>query len=215
MKFVDIHTHSTETSKEQLTIINKFPEEEPGEGYFSVGWHPWYIEADKEAVMLQKLETLAMHPNCLAIGECGLDKVTDTNFALQMSMFKKQVAISEKLQKPIVIHCVKAYQEIYQLKKELNPSQVWVIHGYHKNEQLASQLLSVGFQLSFGAALCENSTVQRTFANLPEKTFFLETDDQSEVSIEKVYEEAAYRRNRSVTELQSEIFKNFKEVFKV
>jgi TatD DNase family protein len=71
--------------------------------------------------------------NCFALGECGLDKITASDFELQKVVFKKQIQLSEKHQKPLIIHCVKAHQELIEIKKELKPKQVWIFHGFNTN----------------------------------------------------------------------------------
>ncbi|GLB51127.1 TatD family hydrolase [Neptunitalea chrysea] len=215
MHFIDIHTHSEITAESNVTIVNKLPQDTVSKGYFSVGYHPWYLKANEVTNQFELLTKKALSPFCLAVGECGLDKVVDTDYNLQLSVFKDHIALSETLQKPLIIHCVKSFQEIYQLKKELKPSQQWILHGFTKNEQLANQMVSAGFKLSFGAALFKNSSVQRTFANLLPESFFLETDDQLGISIKAVYEKAAALRNVNIEEIQQIITKNFKEVFKV
>ena len=41
---------------------------------------------------------------CFALGECGLDKITASDFELQKEVFKKQIQLSEKYKKPLIIH---------------------------------------------------------------------------------------------------------------
>lgn len=212
MQYINLHTHHKSTEVDVISIQNLYPEDHIENHLFSVGIHPWYIDAKSDA-QFSILQEKATHKNCYAIGECGLDKVTSTNFALQETVFKQQIQLAEKLQKPLIIHCVKAYQEIFNIKKALLPQQTWILHGFNKNEQLAKQMLSVGYKLSFGAALLENSNLQRTFAHIDNKDFFLETDN-TEVSIKEVYQKAAEVRDCTVQKLQQQIMSNFKEVFK-
>lgn len=213
MRFIDFHTHSVSPHQEVLSVLNCAPSEDvKALEAFSVGIHPWYISTNWEEE-LSLLEEKAQLPNCYAIGECGLDKLTDTSLEIQEAVFRKQIAISEKIEKPVIIHCVKAFQEVYQLKKELQPKQTWVLHGFVKNEQLAQQLLSVGCKLSFGKALLENLKLQRMFANLKVTDVVLETDD-AEVAIEEMYKQAAELKKQSIESLAQEIWSNCKEVFK-
>ena len=50
-----------------------------------------------------------------------------------------------KNNKPVVIHCVKAYNELILLKKKLKPKVPWVVHGFNQNEQILNALLKNDF----------------------------------------------------------------------
>ncbi|SFU49812.1 TatD DNase family protein [Pustulibacterium marinum] len=213
MRYIDFHTHTVAKTEKVLRICNCYPSDAVKDlEAFSVGIHPWYIHEDWET-QLALLKEKAQGENCYAIGECGLDKLTDTDFELQEVLFRKQVAISEAIQKPLIIHCVKAFQEIYNLKKELQPTQTWVLHGFVKSEQLANQMLSIGCKLSFGNTLLENLKLQRTFAKLNVTDFVLETDT-TEVAIEEIYKKAAILQKLGVSSMQQQIEHNCKEIFK-
>ena len=49
---------------------------------------------------------------------------------LQLAVFKEQVKLSEKLGLPLIIHCVKAMDELLAVKKEFRPQQAWIWHGF-------------------------------------------------------------------------------------
>lgn len=212
MRWIDVHTHNAEPETGVTKIRNCFPEQADGGSFFSVGIHPWYIN-DSWRTPWELLEKRAVQKNCLAIGECGLDKVTGTDFQLQTEVFKAQIHLSERIQKPLIIHCVKAFQEIYNLHKELKPKQAWVMHGFSKSLPLAEQMASCGIKLSFGSALLANLNVQRTFAALALEQVFLETDNAA-ISVNTVYEKAALLKGLTDEELQKQLQHNFNTIFK-
>lgn len=214
MKFINIHTHHLDNKEDTISILNRFPDEVEYEGFFSVGIHPWYVDENSWKSQLVALKTKAAQTNCLAIGECGLDKLTQTKMESQIRVFEEQIKVSEAVGKPLIIHCVKAHQEVYNFHKTLKPKQVWVLHGFTKNEQVAGQLTSVGIKLSFGKSLLRNLKVQRTFAALKMEDFFLETDD-ADISIEEVYLKAAQVREVSLNQLEEQLQYNFNKVFKL
>ena len=137
-------------------------------GYlYSVGIHPWnWRRADSRALRL--LRALAAEPQVIAIGECGLDahhpqlppsppSILSTSPS-KLSILESQtrlldihIALSEQLRKPLILHIVKAYQEIIALHNRWSPAQPWIIHGFRGKPQLARQLLDHGFHLSFGS----------------------------------------------------------------
>ncbi|MFN3317069.1 MAG: TatD family hydrolase, partial [Raineya sp.] len=142
----------------------------------------------------------------------GLDKIIKIDFSLQLAIFQKHIVISERLKKPLIIHCVKAYNEILSLHKKLQPSQNWLVHGFRANTQIALQLQEKGIYLSFGEALLKSPKLQETFAQIQPEYLFLETDD-SGISIEKIYEIAAQIRKINVKELQKQIKQNLCKFF--
>ncbi len=188
--FLNIHTHIPEGVGSIFNVViekDAVPLHKP----YSIGIHPWYI--GEETKMLQALEIELNHnaPYCLFIGECGLDKLKGANELLQLQVFKSQILLSERFEKPMLIHCVKGYAEIQQLKKELHPHQAWVIHGFNKNKQLANQLIKQGFYLSFGAHLLTSTKLQDALLHTPLDFVFFETDAQTKVTILEIYTFAA------------------------
>ena len=125
-------------------------------------------------------------------------------------ILKKQIALAEELNKPLILHCVKAFDELIALKKELNIKVPIIIHGFNKNEELGEQLLAKGFWLSFGEAVLNKKS---SLVKLIQKTdnFFLETDDSGN-SIEEIYHAVAYLKKCTINELKARIFANFKKL---
>ena len=213
MDFIDIHTHQQNRVENVFTIENKYPTSVDFSKPFSIGIHPWFIKKESLKNELLLIEEKLQDINCFALGECGLDKISETDLTLQKIVFKKQLELSEKYKKPLLIHCVKAYQELIEIKKEMKPTQTWVLHGFHKNSQVAESLLKNGIILSFGAGIINRKKLQEVVFNIPLPSILLETDT-AEISIEKVYQKMAAIKNISLEELKSEIKQNFKSIFK-
>ena len=79
--------------------------------------------------------------------------------------------------KPLVIHLVKAVDELLKVKRDLRPSNPWIIHGFRGKAALAEEYLKHGFYLSFGEKYQEVA-----LCRVPADRLFIETDE-SEVSI--------------------------------
>ena len=212
MPFINIHTHHKEKDENTVSIVNQYPKSRFYEGYHSVGIHPWYIDETKLNDDFKRLEQMLLNSNCLAVGECGIDRNIRTNLDLQIEIFKHQIVLSEKYQKPVVIHCVRAYDDIIRLKKEWKPTQPWIIHGFNKKIEVAQPLVKNKIFLSFGKALLSNSAVGSTFANIPFDAFFLETDD-AEIMIEEVYTKAIELRSITMDDLKNHLCNQFKTLF--
>ena len=213
MNYFNLHTHKATNQPGVLELVNQYPEEfDAAIPFYSIGIHPWYIDENTIELELAIISNQLQDNNCLAIGECGLDKRIETNFDLQISVFEKQLLLAQNFQKPVIVHCVAAFQEVIEIKKRLKITVPMVIHGFSKNEQIAKSLIANGFYLSFGKYLILNPALETVFKTVPNDRFFLETDTIEE-GIIKVYKLAAHYKNIEITELQSTIKTNFKTVF--
>lgn len=209
----NLHTHNYTANSDILEIVNRYPYEEMDVPYFSTGIHPWYIDIDKLEEYLAIIDQRLGMNNCLALGECGLDKRIEIPLNVQQEVFEKQLLLAKKHQKPVILHCVAAYQETIAIKKQLKIEEPMIIHGFSKNAQVAKQLLDNGFYISFGKYLLRNPELSAVFATVPNDRFFMETDTIEE-GLELVYEKAATAKNIDLEELKNIVSNNFKTVFK-
>jgi TatD DNase family protein len=182
---VNIHTHSNLQSDypfiRNLTFVEAEEIFESNEkGFFSVGFHPWNSNQISEE-LFKKIEKWSADNRFITIGECGLDKNSKFDLDIQMEVFKRQILLSETLQKPLIIHCVGSFNELFELKKQLKPKQRWIIHGFRGKPELAKQALTAGCSLSFG----EHFNVE-SVRMTPVEKLFVETDESS-VSIETIF----------------------------
>ena len=214
MEFFNFHTHQFTNQSNVLELVNQYPNEfDASIPFYSIGIHPWYIVDDRIDADLKIIEEKLQTENCLAIGECGLDKRIEIPLEQQIIVFKKQLALAEKYKKPVVIHCVAAFQEVIEIKKKMKISVPMVIHGFSKNSQLASQLIAAGFYISFGKYLLRNPELKTVFQNIPSDRFLLETDTIEE-NIQQVYDLASKYKNITIKELQEIISSNFEAIFR-
>ncbi len=214
--YIDIHTHNLDSFQKIKAIVNVSLFENNAtinnNLNYSVGLHPWNI---KEGIFHfeQHLISETKKFNAIAIGEIGLDKAINTDFSLQESVFTSQLKVAKHLQKPIIIHCVKAFSELLTIKKKNETNTAWIIHGYQKNMEIARSLLKANCYLSFGKAILKNEKLQTTFKQIPNNKFFLETDD-SEISIIKIYNKAAELKEIKLEDLKKQIQINYNTCFK-
>lgn len=203
---IDIHTHSPGNANALLNYYTHF-EQSAAVPACSLGLHPRY----PDLASYDQLEAYAAQKNVLAIGECGLDKLCDTEWSLQEQLFRQQTALANKLDKPLIIHCVRAYSECIQL---LTAAKVPVIfHGFNRKLHIAQLLLAKGFYLSIGAAVF-NPAFEAVFRALPLDRLFFETDDRRDLTIGSVYKRAAELKKIEVEYLILQVEDNFQKVFK-
>lgn len=206
----DIHSHRSPLVAGQA-IENCLPDvfRPQTEGWYSVGIHPWSVDcyAWSDHAFRSSLETILRHPQVLAIGEAGLDKLTSASLSLQLEVFRYQAVLAEAIGKPLIIHAVKATDELLALRKELKPTVSWIVHGFRGKPSLADAYLRHGFYLSFGERYNEEA-----FRQVPVDRLFIETDE-SQISIAELYEHAARVRGISPAFLKETVLRNVRKVF--
>lgn len=180
IRCLDIHTHHA--APQPLAVIAVSPADfNPMEGQlYSIGIHPWNTQTTAENVDWNEFERLASLPSVVAIGEGGVDKLKGAPVFKQLLTFKKQIEISEKLGKPLIIHDVKAHDIIVGLKNDMQPTQKWLVHGFRAKPTVAKMLTDAGIYLSFGEKFNPES-LKATPANM-----ILAETDESLLSIQEI-----------------------------
>lgn len=205
MPYFDFHHH--DWSKKNGIYNLSFKDSLP-KSYFSAGVHPNEIEEGLEE-KLDWLKEISKHENCVAIGECGLDGIINTDEKLQQYAFEKQIEIANHLQKPMIIHCVRRFSEIIHFQKKTKVPMI--IHGFNKKETIGRDLLNHQFLLSFGKSILQNVPLQEFLKSLPDDRFFIETDN-SEFNIEEIYQKVAEIKNLNIEEIKLIIEKNLQKL---
>ena len=212
-KFINLHTHQFSNDNEVIEIVNQYPWEFNATiPNYSIGIHPWYIDENRLENDLEIIKEKLQLSECLALGECGLDKRIEIPLSVQITVFKKQLELVQQTNKPIILHCVAAFEEVIAIKKEMKIENPMIIHGFSKNEQVALSLLKNGFYLSFGKYLLRNPDLEKVINFAPENQILLETDTIEE-TIYEVYEKAASIKGISVQEMKTIVFTNFSKIF--
>ncbi len=198
MLYYDTHTHLSNASQSGVVgIINcELGTLPPPTGYYSVGVHPANV-GSVGAGLKQQLLAAARAENCVAIGECGIDKRYE-NIDAQQELFRVQVEVAKELAKPLIIHCVRAIGEVLKITKDFPYPRV--LHAYHKRDQNLLGETSVYFSL--GASNVEHS------GDIPMEMVLLE-----KCRIEEVYNLFAEYRGVSLQVVMEMMERNFKNVF--
>lgn len=129
--------------------------------YCAYGIHPLFL---KDSVIseseqndgcfdeLTVLENLLQNEPCIAVGECGLDATVD-NMPLQQQVFKAQIELANKYNKPLIVHHRKTHHLIQQCFKQSKPLNGGVIHAFSGNRQEAQKYIELGFKLGVGGGV--------------------------------------------------------------
>lgn len=178
--------------------------------FFSIGIHPWHANLIEDNFL--KIEQNASKKNCLAIGEIGLDKLKGPSLEIQKEVFTKQILISENLEPPVVLHCVKTWNEMSEIKSKLKPKQTWIFHGFNKVPILKS-VLEHDVMISIGSSIFRNIKLQEALILISDDKLLLETDDAS-IDIFEIYKKVSEIKEISLQVLEKIIEENFKRTFK-
>ena len=116
--------------------------------YAAVGWHPEDMDKLTDKAFAE-LERLAEHPKCLAIGEIGLDYYwDDTHKAEQKELFKRQIELAIRLNKPVIVHDREAHGDSLEIIRDYSELR-GVFHCFSGSVEMASELLKRGWYLGF------------------------------------------------------------------
>ena len=189
----DIHTHHTD-AREAVISVNPW-EFCPADGLlYSVGIHPWQVGRATGADF-DRLAECARADGVLMIGECGIDKLRGGDLSMQTGVLERHIALSELVRKPLLLHCVRASNELCLLRRQLRPSMPWIVHGFRGNARVAGQLLDAGFYLSYGERFNPEA-----LAITPADRLLAETDE-STLPIDEIHRRLAASRQVTVGEL--------------
>lgn len=214
---IDIHAHHPADNGTIAVQNVRIPETAPQstDALFCAGIHPWDAERATEQWMRQ-LEAVATGESVIAIGETGLDFHHPSDRQRQIDCFSREIALAEKLGKPLIIHQVKAFEQAVGMLR--HTSVPFILHGFTGSYQLADQWLGAceSCHFSFGHALLRSDKTQQTLKYLWEmghaSRIFLETDDKP-VPIREIFTFAAGIIQIPVEELAGQIHTNFNTLF--
>ena len=151
--------------------------EENDQVWAAPGLHPlaaeqWTPQARRE------LKSLLGHDKALAIGEIGLDRLLDVPMASQEKAFREQLAVAAEQQKPVLIHCRRAWAEVLTVLRREKWQTGGILHAFGGSLALARQGVDLGFAISFGGPLTYPNARRRieVLQGLPATAVVLETD---------------------------------------
>ena len=200
--FIDVHAYHFSNHLQILVGID------------TIAIHPWELKSpfDQSAFDYKWMEICKKSYHMLAIGECGLDRAHENivDIDKQKEVLKKHFDLAQSRNLPIIIHSVRAYSDLLGMLKRKPFKNNILLHAFGGNEYEVQELLKYPVYFSYGARLLKNPL---TISTIPIDRLLLETGDQTEISIEQIYNEAAGLLNISILELQKIILNNFLTFF--
>jgi len=215
--FINIHGHRPANNIHERVVENQmardYPPDDMEHGYYSVGFHPYNLGKLEEEEGVNRVRLATENIRVVAIGEIGLDKHIDFPLDGQYRVFKAQVEIAEYADLPVILHVVRAFNEMMEFMQSHKPAVPMIIHGYNGSAQMAEDLVRAGFYLSFGEAIArEHSKIVEALPKVPLERLFLETDE-GDLDIREIYAFASEILGITVQELTLQIQDNVKSCF--
>jgi len=142
------------------------------------GIHPWQAHTARPDWQEKLRALLEKHPQS-SIGECGLDTwVAEPSLDIQRPIFLDQLRLACELDRPITIHCLKAWGALFDAFAEAPPPSRFLMHSYGGSIETARRLIPLGAYFSFSGHFLHprKSAVLDVFRQLPPDRILLETD---------------------------------------
>ncbi len=165
-----------ETSRQAIEQAKKYENM-----YTAVGIHPsdtrFLSDIDSE---LADIERLIKDKNnkCVCLGEIGLDyHYPDTDKQTQHRYFEAQMELARSLKMPICIHDRESHGDIMDMIRRF-PDVTGVLHSYSGSAEMAEELISLGYMISFSGTLTFTNArrPREVAAVLPHDRVLIETD---------------------------------------
>lgn len=187
IRYIDFHTHHNRGTRDTVAVVNLMAVDDiihdPGSNtLFSAGIHPWNLTIDNLTQLKTGLILSLAHPHVVIIGEAGFDRLHGPAIEVQREAFRFQAELAEEMKRPVVIHCVRYWNELVREHSEINPSVPWIIHGFRGKADLAASLAGKGFWFSLGLQGINMQTIKA----INSERILLETDDAM-VQVSDVY----------------------------
>jgi TatD DNase family protein len=115
-----------------------------------LGLHPWFA-GDAEPGWAGRLRARLGRAG---IGECGLDFGPGRpGREVQEAAFLAQLRLAMDLDRPVAIHCVRAWGRLVELLRATGiPAAGAMVHGFGGSPEVAAELQGLGLHLSFSGA---------------------------------------------------------------
>lgn len=223
LEYVILAASSVKDSEENINLAK-----EDKRLLASVGIHPQEIsrEVDKQISSLEEL--LKKNKKIVAVGECGLEFVGEVDKNLQIKFFEKQIELSQKYDKALIVHSRKAIEETLEVLKKYKNLR-GVIHCYSGGKKKIKEFLELGENWFFGidGNLTYEEGVVEVVRNIPKDRLVLETDspflapkphrgeENKPTWIKSTYEKVAEIWGESFEKTEEIIDANAQRLFKI
>jgi TatD DNase family protein len=155
-----------------LTAIPKLVnlrQQYPKQAKIGFAIHPWFIHNSELTGLKQLIEEYK--PDF--IGEIGLDYLKPQP-ELQRKIFSAQLNLAEEYNLPVIIHCIRAYNDVLNLIRKYNTRGI--IHGFNAHAILAKEFTDLGYLIGVGSNITKNTKIAKSINNIGINNLVFESD---------------------------------------
>ena len=166
------------TREADWQAVEKLADAEPGFVVPAFGIHPWHAHTAEAGWQDRLVSLLEKHPQA-SIGECGLDQwITSPPLEIQRPVFIDHLRLARRLDRPLTIHCLKAWGALFDAFAKAPPPSLFLMHSFSGSIETARRLIPLGAYFSFSGHFLHprKSAVLDVFRELPPGRILLETD---------------------------------------
>lgn len=166
------------TSEEDWELVSQLAQAESGWALPAFGIHPWKANLAMPGWLDRLRDRLEKNPSA-SIGECGLDQwITTPNLKTQKPIFEAQLQLAVEMERPLTIHCLKAWGALFESFANSPPPSRFLMHSFNGSIETAQRLIPLGAYFSFsGYFLHERkAAILDVFKKLPMDRILLESD---------------------------------------
>ena len=144
--------------------------------YGSLGFHPTELD-DFNDEYLSWLDEHIDDEKIVALGEIGLDyHYDDTDKNKEIDVFRKQLNIAKKHNKPVIVHSRDAIQDTYDILSEYG--LMGSIHCFSGSLEMAREFIKMGYLIGVGGVVTYKNAknIINVIDNIDLEYILLETD---------------------------------------
>ena len=163
---------------EHTEAMYKLEQDYPDAVFLMMGLHPTSVKENYETE-LKHVEEQFSKRQFYAVGEIGIDLHWDTStLHIQQDAFKRQIQLAKKYKLPIVIHCRKAFDEVFDvLESEKDDDLFGIFHCFTGTKEQAEKAISYNMKLGIGGVVTfKNGKIDQFLNEIPIEHIVLETD---------------------------------------
>jgi TatD DNase family protein len=158
--------------------VARLAREFPGFVAPAFGVHPWRAATVLPGWQERLADLLEEFPTA-SLGECGLDGWVDSpSLPAQEAVFMDQLRLGKRLNRPLTIHCLKAWNPLFDAFKKEAPPGKFLMHSFGGSAEIAARLAREGAYFSFSGYFLQprKAAVLAVFRGIPLDRLLVETD---------------------------------------
>jgi TatD DNase family protein len=141
------------------------------------------IETSGESFDYEKYKILAQSPKVVAIGEIGLDyhhfeegDDVEELKAKQKEVFIESIKLANDVQKPVMIHCWDAYEDLLEILQKYPVAKKGIVHSFVGGYKTAKKFIEMSYLIGLNGVVTYSESFDRLIREVPLESIVLETD---------------------------------------